>query len=77
MTLCLLKTKEEPRNIPEGEAELPQDVRFDKVNHFQRPTSQGRCKMCKKIPKPCVKKCNVRLHAQRGQLCFEVYHTKQ
>ena len=27
---------------------LPQDVRFDKINHFQGPTSQGRCKMCKK-----------------------------
>ena len=36
--------------------ELPQDVRFDKANHFQRPTSQGRCKMSKKKTKTmCTK----------------------
>ena len=55
VTLCLLKTEEEPRNRLDGEAELSQNVRFDKINHFRRPTFQESCTMCKKIPKPCVK----------------------
>ena len=55
VTLCLLRIEEEPRNKPDGEAELPQYVRFNKMNHFRRPTSQRRCKMCKKITKLCVK----------------------
>ena len=36
--------------------ELPQDVRFDKANQFQGPTSQGRCKMCKKKTETMCKK---------------------
>ena len=76
VTFCLLKADEEPRNRPEGKPELPQDVRFDKINHFQGPTSQGRCKMCKKNTKTMCKNCNVRLHAERGKLCFKMYHNK-
>ena len=55
VTLFLLKTEEEPRNRSGGAAEIPQDVRFDKINRFRKPTSKGRCKMCEKIPKPRVK----------------------
>ena len=36
--------------------ELPQDVRFDKTNHFQGQTFQGSCKMCKKKTKTICKK---------------------
>ena len=56
--------------------ELPQNMRFDKANHFQGPTSQGCCKMCKKNTKTMCKKCNVRLHAELGKLCFERYYNK-
>ena len=38
VTLCLLKADEETRNRPDSESELPQDVRFDKINHFRGPT---------------------------------------
>ena len=76
MTLCLLKADEEPRNRPESESELPQDMRFDKINQFRGLTLQRRCKMCKKNTETMCKKCNVRLHAERGKLCFEVYPNK-
>ena len=35
----LLKTEEEPRNRLDVKAELPQNVRLDLMNHFQRTTS--------------------------------------
>ena len=76
VTLCLLKADEKLRNRPEGEFELLQEVRFDKINHFLGSTSQERCKMCKKNTKTMCKKCNVRLHAEHGKLCFEMYHNK-
>ena len=74
VTLCLLKADEEPKNRPKFE--LPQDVRFDKINHFRGQTSQGRCQICKNNTKTMCKKFNVRLHAERGKLCFEMYHNK-
>ena len=77
MTLCLLKADEEPRNRPDSETEIPQDVRFDRINHFRGPTSQGRCKTCKRNTKTMCKKCNARLHAERGKLCFKVHYSKQ
>ena len=55
VTLCWLKADKEPQNRPDGEAKLPQEVRFDGMNHFREATSQELCKMCKKIPKPFVK----------------------
>ena len=34
VTLCLPKEEEELQNRPDGKAELPQDARFDGMNHF-------------------------------------------
>ena len=77
VTLCWLKADEETQNRQDGEAEFPQDVRFVRVNHFQAQISQGRCKMWKKNTKIMCKKFNVRLHAERGKICFELHHTKK
>ena len=51
-------------------------VRYDGIDHTLGSTSQGRCKVCSKNTKNICKKCNVRLHAKRGKLCFEKYHSK-
>ena len=46
------------------------EVRFDDTRHYQIPsTTQGRCKVCKKNSRACVK-CKVNLHDD----CFEIYH---
>ncbi|KAL1241589.1 PiggyBac transposable element-derived protein [Trichinella spiralis] len=51
-----------PRVVSDFMSQLP-DIRFDGVNHILGTGPQGRCK-----------KCNVRLHAERGKQCFESYH---
>ena len=51
VTPGLLEADEELQNRPDGEAELPQNVRFDGINHFGGPTTQVSCKMCKKNTK--------------------------
>lgn len=78
ITLCLLKL-DEPKTInvgPTTSSNLPGDVRFDGVNHFMTSTTQGRCKLCKKNTKTMCRKCNIRLHGERGKQCFKDYHTK-
>ena len=78
VTLCLLKVQQR-RKIESVAAELliPLDVCFDGVNHLLGPaTTQGRCKVCKKIQEVCCTKCNIRLHGERGKTCFKAYHTR-
>ena len=50
-----------------GAAFLPEDIRYDGMNHILGSTTQGRCKFCQKNTKNMCKKCNVRLHAERGK----------
>ncbi|XP_003378737.1 putative piggyBac transposable element-derived protein 2 [Trichinella spiralis] len=54
-----------PRVVSDFMSQLP-DIRFDGVNHILGTGPQGRCK-----------KCNVRLHAERGKQCFESYHRQK
>lgn len=48
------------------------DVRFDGINHFLTPTSQGRCVMCSANTRLHCSKCRKRLHKK----CSDQYHTK-
>ena len=55
VTLCLLKAQQHREIKSIVAAELPLDVRFDGVNDFLGPaTTQGRCKVCKKIQEVCA-----------------------
>ena len=57
-------------------ANLPSDLRHDSVDHFKVSTTQGRCKICHKNTHYMCEKCNVRLHSDKGAVCFEMYHTR-
>ncbi|KRX46022.1 PiggyBac transposable element-derived protein 3 [Trichinella sp. T6] len=57
-------------------SQLP-DIRFDGVNHILGTGPQGPCKVCKRNTKNMCTKCNVRLHAERGKQCFEIYHRQK
>ena len=79
VALCLLKADEEPQNRLDCEAELPLDVRLDRINHFRGRTSQGRCKMYeykKNTKTMCIESAIIRFHAELCKLGFAVYHTK-
>ena len=76
ITLCLLKAGPQRVRKLEFAGILPEDVRYDGMDHTLGSTSQARCKVCSKNTKNMCKKCNVRLHAKRGKLCFEKYHIK-
>ncbi|KRZ49798.1 PiggyBac transposable element-derived protein 3 [Trichinella nativa] len=65
-----------PRAASDSMSQLP-DIRFDGVNHILGTGPQGRCKVCKRNTKNMCKKCNVRLHAERGKQCFEIYHQQK
>ena len=77
ITTCLLKT-EKPHERPSSNTRGPvvEDVRFDGVNHFPGPTSQGRCKVCKTNTKVRCTKCDVRLHTERRKECFKNFHQR-
>ena len=75
VTICLLKAgPQRARN--ELPRTLPDDVRYDVIDHILGSTTQGRCKVCSKNTKNMCKKCNVRLHTERGKECFGVYHRR-
>lgn len=77
VTLCLLKDDVHHPRTPGGAASLPEDVRYDGMNHILGSTAQSRCKFCqKKNTKNMCKKCNVSLHAERGRQYFEMYHCR-
>ena len=76
IALCLLKAGSQRVRKLELAGILPEDVRYNGIDHTLGSTSQGRCKVCSKNTKNICKKCNVRLHAEKGMLCFEKYHSK-
>ncbi|KRY56115.1 PiggyBac transposable element-derived protein 3 [Trichinella britovi] len=78
MVLSLLQSERTatPRVASGFMSQLP-DIRFDGVNHIIGTGLQGRCKVCKRNTKNMCKKCNVRLHAERGKQCFEIYHQQK
>ncbi|XP_003376143.1 putative piggyBac transposable element-derived protein 3 [Trichinella spiralis] len=78
MVLSLLQSERTatPRVASGFMSQLP-DIRFDGVNHIIGTGPQGRCKVCKRNTKNMCKTCNVRLRAQRGKQCFEIYHRQK
>ena len=79
VTLCPLNYESlvpRPR-YPSGANAIPVDVRYDRVNHTLLSTSQPRYKIFKKNTKNMCRKCNVRLHAERGKKCFENFHNHE
>ena len=38
-------------------------------------TSEGRCKVCTKNTKSWCTKCQIRLHSERGGMCFHIFYT--
>ncbi|KRX60061.1 PiggyBac transposable element-derived protein 3 [Trichinella sp. T9] len=78
MVLSLLQSERTatPRVASGFMSQLP-DIRFDGVNHIIGTGLQGRCKVCKRNTKNMCKTCNVRLHAERGKQCFEIYHQQK
>ena len=51
------------------------ESRFDGMNHIMITGTQGRCKVCQKNTKMHCQKCKIRLHAERGRICFKDFHT--
>ncbi|KRY97615.1 hypothetical protein T11_5153, partial [Trichinella zimbabwensis] len=47
------------------------------ANHILGTGQQAGCKICRRKTKNMCKKCNVRLHAERGKQCFEIYHREK
>ena len=73
ITLCLLKAgRQRVRKLELAEI-LPEDVRYDGMDHILGSTSQEKCKVCSKNTKNMCKKGNVRLNAEREKLCFKKY----
>ena len=69
--LCLLKAEQANERLSESLPGLPAEA---KLNHLLGSTTQGRCKICKKNTKNVCVKCDVRLYADWGKLCFKNYH---
>ena len=76
IAICLLKSPmEEQTKVTGGTLpSLPKDIRFDQINHYKITTTQGRCKICQKNTRYKCQKCNVRLHSDKGAVCFDLYH---
>lgn len=79
ITICLLKQETTPRSrvIGGGVPSLPRDVRYDGRGHDKESVSQGRCVVCKKNARYRCKKCQVRLHYDKGSICAHRYHTRE
>ena len=84
VTLCLLKGDAVHIRAPGGGETLPEDVTYDGMNHILGSTYYTRSmQILSLILKTLTlilkmwKKCNVRLHAERGKECFEMHHSKQ
>ena len=55
-------------------AQIPVEIRLDNENHVFDTIKQGRCRICgKNTTKHCAK-CKVRLHTDRGKMCWYQYH---
>ena len=74
IALYLLKAEQANKRMSESSAGLPAKAQFEGLNHLLGSTTQVRCKVCKKNTKNVCVKCEVRLHAKRGKLCFKNYY---
>ena len=73
ITLCSLKAGPQRARKLELAGILPEDVKYDDMDHNLGSTSQGSCKMCSKNTKICVRNIIYDYMPKRG-LCFEKYH---
>ena len=55
ITLCLLKAGPQPVRKLEWTGILPEEVRYDGMDHTLGSKSQGRCKVCSKKQKICLR----------------------
>ena len=78
IVLSLVKgsSPERPQTGGGHSVDLPRDVRFDGASHDRQVCSQGRCKVCHKNTRYKCVKCNIRLHSDKGKMCFSSYHTQ-
>lgn len=78
VVLCLLKGAPVTRLQVGGghPVDMPADVRFDGVGHERQVCNQGRCRVCHKNTRYRCVKCDVRLHTDKGKVCFSVYHSQ-
>jgi len=53
----------------------PDAVRYDGTDHFTGKVKQGRCRVCSKNTTLSSMRCDVRLHCERGAVCWDMYHT--
>jgi len=55
----------------------PTAVRYDDGDHVVGKVTQGRCRVCcKNTTLSCVR-CTVRLHRERGAVCWDLFHAKK
>ena len=73
MTLLQSETQKGSRAL-KGARYPTHESRYDGMNHIPGTTSQGRCKVCKKNTKTWCTKCQIRLHSERGGMCFDIFH---
>ncbi|KRZ05321.1 PiggyBac transposable element-derived protein 3 [Trichinella zimbabwensis] len=72
VVLSLLQSERAaPPRVASGSMSQLPDIRFDGANHILGTGPQGRCKVCKRNTKNMCRKCNVRLHAERGKHLLE------
>ena len=77
IVLVLMKSEEKRMRASGGtHCDLPQDVRYDGINHDPAPTQQGRCVVCQKNTRSQCAKCKIRLHYSKGSRCFKTYYTE-
>ena len=76
IAIWLLKSPMEERTKVTGGTllGLSKDIRFDHINHYKITITEGRCKICQKNAQYKCQKCNVRLHSDKGAVCFDLYH---
>ena len=53
-------------------APVPECIRFDKVEHYLKFVTQGRCALCNTNTRKMCGNCGKRLH----KLCFQTFHTQ-
>ena len=73
VAMCLLKSARAAPSQIRG-PQMPLDVRYDGVGHFPKAVTQGRCKRCGKNVRVMCIKCNVRLHRDTENMCWDFYH---
>jgi len=79
VTLTLIKSPSYNRTQLGGgpQGSLPVTVQHDGDGHIRVRCDQGRCRVCQKNTRVMCKKCNARLHTDRGKECFTLFHTQK